>query len=139
LSDINRWNNFHVFVCLFFLLFVHVLLKLSQVREMINNKIVDASIEDRIKESVERVTIKKKFNDIRLDILRFQELQQQLFNVEILKLKQEQTDLVEKLKNEKLENNYLSAPERVKKLAKLHLSPEYIEMDNTNFKYLNEK
>ena len=26
---------------------------------------------------------------------------------EILKLKQEQTDLVEKLKNEKLENNYL--------------------------------
>jgi len=30
---------------------------------------------------------------------------------EILKLKQEQTDLVEKLKNEKLENNYLSAPE----------------------------
>ena len=58
---------------------------------------------------------------------------------EILKLKQEQTDLVEKLKNDKLENNYLSAPERVKKLAKLHLSPDYIEMDKTNFKYLNEK
>ena len=57
----------------------------------------------------------------------------------ILKLKQEQTELVEKLKNEKLENNYLSAPERVKKLAKLHLSPDYIEMDKTNFKYLNEK
>ena len=48
---------------------------------------------------------------------------------EILKLKQEQTDLVEKLKNEKLENNYLSAPERVKKLAKIHLSQDYIEMD----------
>ena len=57
---------------------------------------------------------------------------------EILKLKQEQTDLVEKLKNEKLENNYLSAPERVKKLAKIHLSQDYIEMDKTNFKYLNE-
>jgi len=48
-------------------------------------------------------------------------------------------DLVEKLKNEKLENNYLSAPERVKKLAKIHLSQDYIEMDKTNFKYLNEK
>lgn len=58
---------------------------------------------------------------------------------EILKLKQEQSDLVEKLKNEKLENNYLAAPERVKKLAKIHLSPDYIEMDKTNFKYLNEK
>lgn len=58
---------------------------------------------------------------------------------EILKLKQEQSELVEKLKNEKLENNYLAAPERVKKLAKLHLSPDYIEMDKTNFKYLNEK
>jgi cell division protein FtsL len=58
---------------------------------------------------------------------------------EILKVKQEQTDLVEKLKNEKLENNYLSAPERVKQLAKKNLSPDYIEMDKTNFKYLNEK
>ncbi len=58
---------------------------------------------------------------------------------EILKLKQEQSELVEKLKNEKLENNYLAAPERVKKLAKIHLSPDYIEMDKTNFKYLNEK
>jgi len=58
---------------------------------------------------------------------------------EILKVNQEQTDLVAKLKNEKLENNYLSAPERVKQLAKKHLSPEYIEMDKTNFKYLNEK
>ena len=57
----------------------------------------------------------------------------------ILKLKQEQSELVEKLKNEKLENNYLAAPERVKKLAKIHLSPDYIEMDKTNFKYLNEK
>ena len=58
---------------------------------------------------------------------------------EILKLKEEQENLVEKLKNEKLENNYLASPERVKKLAKLHLSPDYIEMDKTNFKYLNEK
>ena len=58
---------------------------------------------------------------------------------EILKLKQEQSELVEKLKNEKLENNYLAAPERVKKLAKLHLSPDYIEMDKTNFKYVKEK
>ena len=58
---------------------------------------------------------------------------------EILKLKQDQLELTEKLKNEKLENNYLSAPERVKKLAKLHLSQDYIEMDKTNFKYLNEK
>ena len=58
---------------------------------------------------------------------------------EILKLKQEQSELVEKLKNEKLENNYLAAPERVKKLAKLYLSPDYIEMDKINFKYLNEK
>jgi cell division protein FtsL len=58
---------------------------------------------------------------------------------EILKLKQEQSELVEKLKNEKLENNYLAAPERVKKLAKIHLSPDYIEMDKTNFKYLDEK
>ena len=58
---------------------------------------------------------------------------------EILKLKQDQLELAEKLKNEKLENNYLSAPERVKKLAKLHLSQDYIEMDKTNFKYLNEK
>jgi cell division protein FtsL len=58
---------------------------------------------------------------------------------EILKLKQDQFELAEKLKNEKLENNYLSAPERVKKLAKLHLSQDYIEMDKTNFKYLNEK
>jgi cell division protein FtsL len=57
---------------------------------------------------------------------------------EILKLKEEQENLVEKLKNEKLENNYLSSPERVKKLAKLHLSPDYIEMDKNNFKYLNE-
>ena len=51
----------------------------------------------------------------------------------ILKLKQDQLELAEKLKNEKLENNYLSAPERVKKLAKLHLSQDYIEMDKTNF------
>jgi cell division protein FtsL len=58
---------------------------------------------------------------------------------EILKLKQEQVELNEKLKNEKLESNYLSAPERVKKLAKLHLSQDYIEMDKTNFRYLNEK
>ncbi|MEY4370523.1 MAG: hypothetical protein RIQ48_232 [Pseudomonadota bacterium] len=58
---------------------------------------------------------------------------------EILKLKQDQLELAEKLKNEKLENNYLSAPERVKKLARLHLSQDYIEMDKTNFKYLNEK
>jgi cell division protein FtsL len=58
---------------------------------------------------------------------------------EILKLKQDQLELAEKLKNEKLENNYLSAPERVKKLAKLNLSQDYIEMDKTNFKYLNEK
>ena len=58
---------------------------------------------------------------------------------EILKLKQDQLELAEKLKNEKLENNYLSAPERVKKLAKLHLSQYYIEMDKNNFKYLNEK
>ena len=58
---------------------------------------------------------------------------------EILKLKQDQSELAEKLKNEKLENNYLSAPERVKKLAKLHLSQDYIEMDKNNFKYLNEK
>jgi cell division protein FtsL len=58
---------------------------------------------------------------------------------EILKLKQDQLELTDKLKNEKLENNYLSAPERVKKLAKLHLSQDYIEMDKTNFKYLNEK
>lgn len=58
---------------------------------------------------------------------------------EILKLKQEQTELVEKLKNEKLENNYLASPERVKKLAKLHLSQDYIEMDKNNFRYLNEK
>lgn len=58
---------------------------------------------------------------------------------EILKLKQEQADLVEKLKNEKLENNYLASPERVKKLAKLHLSPDYIEMDKNNFRYFNEK
>ena len=58
---------------------------------------------------------------------------------EILKLKQDQLELAEKLKNEKLENNYLSAPERVKKLAKLHLSQDYIEMDKNNFKYLNDK
>ena len=58
---------------------------------------------------------------------------------EILKLKEEQENLVEKLKNEKLENNYLTSPERVKKLAKLHLSPDYIEMDKNNFRYLNEK
>jgi cell division protein FtsL len=58
---------------------------------------------------------------------------------EILKLKQEQADLVEKLKNEKLENNYLASPERVKKLAKQHLSQDYIEIDKGNFKYLNEK
>ena len=58
---------------------------------------------------------------------------------EILKLKEEQENLVEKLKNEKLENNYLASPERVKKLAKLHLSPDYIEMDKNNFRYLNEK
>ena len=58
---------------------------------------------------------------------------------EILKLKQEQADLVEKLKNEKLENNDLASPERVKKLAKLHLSPDYIEMDKNNFRYFNEK
>lgn len=58
---------------------------------------------------------------------------------EILKLKKEQENLVEKLKNEKLENNYLASPERVKKLAKLHLSPDYIEMDKNNFRYLNEK
>jgi len=58
---------------------------------------------------------------------------------EILKLKQDQVELIEKLKNEKLESNYLSAPERVKKLAKLHLSQDYIEMDKTNFRYLNGK
>ena len=58
---------------------------------------------------------------------------------EILKLKEEQENLVEKLKNEKLENNYLASPERVKKLAKLYLSPDYIEMDKNNFRYLNEK
>ena len=58
---------------------------------------------------------------------------------EILKLKEEQENLVEKLKNEKLENNYLASPERVKKLAKLHLSPDYIEMDKNNFRYFNEK
>ncbi|MEY3825118.1 MAG: hypothetical protein RLZZ13_1093 [Pseudomonadota bacterium] len=58
---------------------------------------------------------------------------------EILKLKEEQENLVEKLKNEKLENNYLASPERVKKLAKLHLSQDYIEMDKNNFRYLNEK
>ncbi len=58
---------------------------------------------------------------------------------EILKLKVEQENLLDKLKNEKLENNYLAAPERVKKLAKLHLSPDYIEMDKNNFRYLNEK
>ena len=58
---------------------------------------------------------------------------------EILKLKEEQENLVEKLKNEKLENNYLASPERVKKLAKLRLSPDYIEMDKNNFRYLNEK
>ena len=58
---------------------------------------------------------------------------------EILELKEEQENLVEKLKNEKLENNYLASPERVKKLAKLHLSPDYIEMDKNNFRYLNEK
>ena len=58
---------------------------------------------------------------------------------EILKLKEEQENLVEKLKSEKLENNYLASPERVKKLAKLHLSPDYIEMDKNNFRYLNEK
>jgi cell division protein FtsL len=58
---------------------------------------------------------------------------------EILKLKQEQLELTEKLKNEKLENNYLSAPDRVKKLAKLHLSQDYIEMDKNNFKYFNDK
>ena len=58
---------------------------------------------------------------------------------EILKLKQEQADLIEKLKNEKLENNYLASPERVKKLAKLHLSKDYIEMNKNNFRYLNEK
>ena len=58
---------------------------------------------------------------------------------EILKLKEEQENLVEKLKNEKLENNYLASPERVKNLAKLHLSPDYIEMDKNNFRYLNEK
>ena len=58
---------------------------------------------------------------------------------EILKLKDEQENLVEKLKSEKLENNYLASPERVKKLAKLHLSPDYIEMDKNNFRYLNEK
>ena len=58
---------------------------------------------------------------------------------EILKLKEEQENLVEKLKNEKLENNYLASPERVKKLATLHLSPDYIEMDKNNFRYLNEK
>jgi cell division protein FtsL len=58
---------------------------------------------------------------------------------EILKLKQDQIELTERLKNEKLESNYLSAPERVKKLAKLHLSQDYIEMDKTNFRYLNGK
>ena len=58
---------------------------------------------------------------------------------EILKLKEQQENLVEKLKSEKLENNYLASPERVKKLAKLHLSPDYIEMDKNNFRYLNEK
>ena len=58
---------------------------------------------------------------------------------EILKLNQEQADLLEKLRNEKLENNYLASPERVKKLAKLHLSPDYIEMDKNNFRYFNEK
>jgi cell division protein FtsL len=58
---------------------------------------------------------------------------------EILKLKDEQENLVEKLKSEKLENNYLASPERIKKLAKLHLSPDYIEMDKNNFRYLNEK
>ena len=58
---------------------------------------------------------------------------------EILKLKEEQENLVEKLKSEKLENNYLASPERVKKLAKLHLSQDYIEMDKNNFRYLNEK
>jgi len=58
---------------------------------------------------------------------------------EILKLKQDQVELTEKLKNEKLESNYLSAPETVKKLAKLHLSQDYIEMDKTNFRYLNGK
>ena len=58
---------------------------------------------------------------------------------EILKLKEEQENLVEKLKSEKLENNYLASPERVKKLAKLHLSLDYIEMDKNNFRYLNEK
>jgi cell division protein FtsL len=58
---------------------------------------------------------------------------------EILKLKEEQENLVEKLKNEKLENNYLASPERVKKLAKLYLSQDYIEMDKNNFRYLNEK
>jgi len=58
---------------------------------------------------------------------------------EILKLKQDQVELTEKLKNEKLESNYLSAPESVKKLAKLHLSQDYIEMDKTNFRYLNGK
>ena len=58
---------------------------------------------------------------------------------EILKLKEEQENLVEKLKNEKLENNYLASPENVKKLAKLHLSLDYIEMEKNNFRYLNEK
>lgn len=58
---------------------------------------------------------------------------------EILKLKEEQENLVEKLKNEKLENNYLASPERVKKLAKLYLPLDYIEMDKNNFRYLNEK
>ncbi len=58
---------------------------------------------------------------------------------EILKLKQEKVELNEKLKNEKLESNYLSGPERIKKLARLHLPQDYIEMDKTNFRYLNEK
>jgi cell division protein FtsL len=58
---------------------------------------------------------------------------------EILKLRQEQVDLNEKLKNERLENNYLSAPEKVKRLAKIHLSQDYIEMDKTNFRYLNDR
>jgi len=57
---------------------------------------------------------------------------------QILILNKENEELIIKLKNEKLENDYLSSPEKIKELAKKFLPKDYVEINKSQFKYLND-
>jgi len=58
---------------------------------------------------------------------------------EIMMLSKEQIELNEKIKHEKLEQGYLSSPEKIKKLADQYLSKDYLQLDKSKIIYLNEK